>query len=64
MCDAMLRIEPAEYQNLFSVHDEILAQSASGDLGEFKRLMAMGEPWAEGLPIKVSGWEGPRYRKG
>lgn len=64
MCDAMLRIEPAEYQNLFSVHDEILAQSASGDLGEFKRLMAKGEPWAEGLPIKVSGWEGPRYRKG
>lgn len=63
MADAMLRVDAAGYPIVLTVHDEVLAESADGDLDEFQRLMSEMPEWADGLQLKVSGWEGRRYRK-
>lgn len=63
MADAMLRVEAAGYPITLTVHDEVLAESAAGDLAEFQQLMSEMPEWADGLTLKVSGWKGERYRK-
>lgn len=61
----MLRVDKSPYEILLTVHDEVLTErlKGEGDLKEFETLMGGQPPWAEGLPIKVSGWTGDRYRK-
>lgn len=65
MAEAMLRIDRAGFDIVLSVHDELLAEASIGekDLEEFKTLMAELPHWAEGLPVRVEGWKGPRYKK-
>ncbi len=65
MRDAMLRVEPAGYPIVLSVHDELVSEVpiGFGDLAEFESLMAVTEPWAAGFPLIAEGWRGLRYRK-
>jgi len=62
---ALLRLDPKGYETVLHVHDEIVSEmpDGAGSLGEFCDLMSRLEPWAEGLPVAVAGWEGRRYRK-
>jgi DNA polymerase len=64
MAAAMLRIEQTGiYQVILTVHDEIIAESTAGDIKQFERLMATCPDWADGAPVEVEGWSGPRYKK-
>jgi len=65
MTDAMIRLEANNYPLVLTVHDELISDvpNGEGSLKEFEELMGMLEPWAEGLPIKVKGWEKDRFRK-
>lgn len=67
MADAMLRIESAGYDILFSVHDELVAERTigEGNLAEFEKLMeTLPATWGKGAPIKVEGWTSKnRYKK-
>ncbi len=64
MAESMLEIEKL-FDVILLVHDEIVAERkiGEGDLAEFQRLMANAPAWATGLPIKVEGWKGKRYKK-
>lgn len=63
--DGMLRLDRSGYCITMHVHDEIVSEMpiGSGHIDEFTRLMSELEPWAAGMPIAVSEWEGRRYRK-
>ena len=63
--EAMVRVERAGYPVILSVHDEIVAEPRAGfgSAKEFQRLMSVLPPWADGLPIAASGFEGERYKK-
>lgn len=65
MTDAMFRLEKHDYPIVLSVHDELVSdvEDGKGSLKEFEELMAMLEPWADGLPVKVKGWEKQRFKK-
>lgn len=64
MAESMLRIErTGVYNVVLTVHDEILAESEAGDIEQFNALMAECPEWANGLPVAVEGWTGPRYKK-
>jgi DNA polymerase len=63
MREAMFRVEDNGYRLALTIHDELLATSPGKSQDEFVRLMAVCPDWAAGIPIKVSGWTGPRYRK-
>lgn len=67
LADALKRLDRAGYPTVLHVHDEAVAEVDASDatktLADFNRIMAACEPWADGLPVTVSGWEGLRYRK-
>lgn len=65
MAEAMLRSEASGYRMVITVHDEELAERpiGTGTLEEFEKIAAQVPAWAEGLPLKVGGWKGTRYRK-
>lgn len=65
MTDAMARLERHDYPIVLSVHDELVGDvpNEHGSLKEFEDLMAELEPWAQGLPIKVKGYERQRFKK-
>jgi DNA polymerase len=67
LADAIKRLESRGYPIIMHVHDEIVAEVPLGSnahsFEEFEKLMAIKEPWAQGLPVAVEGWQGPRYRK-
>lgn len=65
MVDSMLRLEDAGYPVIFTVHDENVCEvpKGFGSEAEFKEIMEVLEPWAEGVPIKVETWEAERYKK-
>ncbi len=66
MAEAMLRIDEAGFEIVLSVHDEIVAEAPIEDarsVREFENLMATNPEWAAGMPVKVEGWKGFRYRK-
>ncbi len=68
MKESMSRLEahPPYHELVMTVHDEIVAEADenAGNLEEFFGIVATVPKWCEGLPIKVEGWEGRRYRKG
>lgn len=61
---AMVRLKREEYEIVAHVHDSIATEVAEGegDLSEFERLMAVNPPWAQGLPMEVEGYRGPRFK--
>lgn len=65
MAEAMVRIEDAGYEVTLTVHDEVKAEreKGKGTVGEFTNLMAALPGWADGCPVKVKAWCGPRYKK-
>lgn len=63
MADAMLRAEDAGYECAMTVHDEIVADTDSGSLQEFLKIMRVVPEWASGLPVAVDGRENVRYGK-
>ncbi len=63
MAEAMLRCEASGYPIVLSVHDEVIAESANGDIKEFERLVARVPVWASGMPIAVEGFVAQRYKK-
>jgi DNA polymerase len=65
MASAMLRLDKAGYPIVMHTHDEIVVEvpEGEGSMEEFLKLMKRRPKWAAGLPIKVGGWTGERYRK-
>lgn len=58
--------EAAGFELITTVHDELVTQTI--DSGQFtserlSAIMSTVPPWATGLPLAASGWEGQRYRK-
>jgi DNA polymerase len=47
------------------VHDEVVCEMPNGvgSLEEMEAIMVDVPEWAKAWPIKVDGWEGPRYGK-
>lgn len=59
-------IEDAGYELVLTIHDEPITEAP--DSPEFNAehlssLLAANPPWADGLPLAASGFEGYRYRK-
>ncbi len=70
MAEAMLRINATGHWDIvLSVHDELAGERpdfrpfGGKDQQTFCELMEELPDWAEGLPVKVAGWSGKRYRK-
>jgi len=65
MTDAMLRLDDMGFPLIMTVHDELVAEVKEGErkLDDFLSGMAEVPSWANGFPIKVAGWNGPRYKK-
>lgn len=65
MAEAMLRLEDAGFEVILSVHDELVGQGEPEffSIEQFKEEMAKLPKWADGLPVKVTGWSGLRYKK-
>jgi DNA polymerase len=62
MVEAMFRVEEFDHEIVLTVHDEIVTE---GDCraSELKEIMEVRPEWAKQWPLKVSAWEGNRYRK-
>lgn len=54
------------YPLVLGVHDEAVNETREneGDFEEYCAAMATIDPWLQGCPITVEGWQGKRYRKG
>lgn len=63
MVAGQLRTEEAGFKTLITVHDELNAEKKKRQLRRFENLMATLPPWGDGMPIKVKGWIGTRYKK-
>lgn len=65
LANGLQRMEAAGYHAVMHAHDAGTFEVASGEgsLEEAKRLIATPCSWAEGLPVRASGWRGKRYRK-
>lgn len=62
----MAEAEAAGFEITLTVHDELVTETI--DSGQFtsqrlSAIMSTVPPWATGLPLAASGWEGQRYRK-
>lgn len=66
MREAALRQEIAGFPIVMRIHDELIAEVDEDKdcLDEFETLMRTLPKWAEGCPIDVEGYMGPRYKKG
>jgi DNA polymerase len=62
----MPAVEAAGYSIVLGVHDELVAETPDTEAftsSHLSALMSAVPPWAAGLPLAASGWEGARYRK-
>jgi len=64
MAEGMVNVDP-QYPILLSVHDELISERniGEGSVAEYEKLMSTMPEWADGLPLKVKGWKGLRYKK-
>lgn len=65
LASGLLNMEAAGYETIGSVHDEGVFE-IDDDFGseeEAMRLMTIPLKWAEGLPVKATGYIAKRYRK-
>jgi DNA polymerase len=65
MAEAMPRVENAGFQVLITVHDEVLCEAplSKKTLEHFKTLMSERPKWGRDIPLSVSGYKDPRYKK-
>lgn len=63
MFEAALRAEKDGYIYLFSVHDEIITESKTGNLAAYEGILMKRPEWAPNLPLVAKGWTDFRYRK-
>lgn len=63
---ALLRAEKAGFKVLMHSHDEAVSEAPKGkfEVEDYRKIMEVLPAWAEGLPVKSSGWKHTRYRKG
>ena len=62
----MAEAEASGFEIVLTCHDELVTETI--DSGQFTSqrlsdIMSTVPPWATGLPLAASGWEGQRYRK-
>ncbi len=60
--DAMLAIADAGYQQVMTVHDEVVIESENG-LDEILEIMGRPLPWAPTLVLRADGFVTPYYKK-
>lgn len=66
LAEAFVRVEKAGYAPLMHSHDELVSEAPVGSRASsegYRALMEELPEWADGLPLKASGWMGPRYAK-
>jgi len=65
MAHGMLEAEKEGYDQIFTVHDEAIAEMADGvgSVKEYEDILCRLPNWAKGCPIVAEGWEGTRYKK-
>lgn len=68
LADALVRCEDAGLDPVLHVHDELVCEVDAGleeeALDEMRHIMATTAPrWSRGLPIRLDGFHGERYRK-
>lgn len=65
LAEGMLNVDDAGYSIVAHVHDEVIVEVAKGVdcLGRIGDLMTTLPAWAEGLPLKVKGFETSYYKK-
>lgn len=64
MAWAMVALDQAGFSIVLSVHDEVLVEEKDDKrFSEFLAIMSKPPEWADGLPVKATGWCGPRYCK-
>lgn len=65
MLTSSLKLRENKYTPILHVHDENLSQRriGKGNQETFQKIMATVPKWAAGLPVRVEGWMGPRYKK-
>ena len=62
--EAMLALDDARHEQLFTVHDEDIIEARNdGDLAEIEAIMGRDIPWAPGLLLRADGFETPYYMK-
>lgn len=61
----MQTAEANGYPIVLHTHDECMAELpiGQGNVKEFEDLICQLPAWADGIPLKASGWKGKRYRK-
>lgn len=75
LAEAVKRASRAGFLPLMHSHDELVCEAPIGkfkkDMGkkgeycpEYREIMETLPAWAEGLPLKASGWVDTRYKKG
>jgi DNA polymerase bacteriophage-type len=63
LCDGLIRLDEADFNLVLHVHDEGGAEEETNRLQEMMDTMLVPPTWAPDLPMGVSGWVGPRYKK-
>jgi DNA polymerase len=65
LLESIERLTQHGFSVVFHCHDEVVVEVNSGSdrLVEFEQLMSTAPSWAEGLPLAVKCWRGPRYSK-
>jgi len=65
MVHGMLNCEAAGYEQIMTVHDELVAlvDEDFGSLEEYYGLVLTMPEWTDGLPLAVDGYVAQRYRK-
>ena len=63
--NALVKTEQGGFANFMHVHDEDCSIAPIGlrNHKEHASMMCDLPAWAEGLPVKAEGWQGPRYKK-
>jgi DNA polymerase len=63
LAESMLALDAAGFTQVFSVHDEIIAEESTDRLVEMEQIMSRPISWAPGLPLNADGFTTEYYMK-